>query len=29
MKTQRAYPRFTITRKGTQWVEQGVMVNRG
>ncbi|MDO5413081.1 MAG: rRNA large subunit methyltransferase I, partial [bacterium] len=23
MKTQRAYPRFTITRKGTQWVEQG------
>ena len=23
MKTQRAYPRFTSTRKGTQWVEQG------
>ena len=23
MKTQRAYPRFTITRKGTQWAEQG------
>lgn len=23
MKTERAYPRFTITRKGTNWVEQG------
>lgn len=23
MKTERAYPRFTITRKGTQWVEKG------
>ena len=23
MKTQRAYPRFTITQKGTRWVENG------
>ena len=23
MKTERAYPRFTITQKGTRWVEQG------
>ena len=23
MKAQRDYPRFTITAKGTRWVEQG------